>query len=90
MNLSGPLKLAVSGLLFTLISATNQRNFDPKSDVYFLLRIRDRPFNNEDSFTLKTTGRIGNSAFNSNKPTTFVIHGYLEDRIAEHQMVLCK
>lgn len=88
MNLSGLLKLAVFGLWVSFVSATN--SFNPDSDVLFLLRIRDRPFIEEEIFTVQTADKVAGSAFDPKKPTTFVIHGYMEDRKVEHHLKLSK
>jgi hypothetical protein len=66
------------------------QDFESERDVLFLLRIRDRPFNNEEVFRLENKADVVNSAFDSNKQTTFLVHGFLEGRQTRHHLKLSK
>lgn len=54
--------------------------FNPESDVFFVLRIQNRDFNDEEVLTLDTKEELINSSFDPSKQILFHIHGYMEDR----------
>jgi hypothetical protein len=88
MYLDGLKFLAVFGLTFTFLNADDY--FLGERDVFFLLRIRDRSFINDEVFTLQNAEKVAQSAFDPTKSTTFLIHGYLEDRNVQHHLLLSK
>lgn len=63
-------------------------SFNATKDVRFLLRVRNRPFKDEEVFQYETLATIEDSAFDPSKPTTLLIHGFLEDRRAQHHLKL--
>jgi hypothetical protein len=79
--------LTVFELLILCISAAD---FESVRDVNFLLRIRNRPFNDEEIFQYNTREAVTGGAFDPTKPTTFLIHGFLEDRKSKHHLMLSK
>lgn len=76
-------------LSFTAASI-GTRAFDAEKDVFFLLRIRNRPFKDEEVFKLENKSEIKSSAFDSNRMTTFIAHGFMEGRRAKHYLKLSK
>lgn len=79
------MNLVVIALLVTnFLSFLEGKNFSAEKDVEFLLRVRDWPQKNEEIFCLDSAEEILKSSFNSAKPTSFLIHGYTEDRNAPH------
>lgn len=87
MNASQIIKLLV--LSFATISV-DALDFLAQRDVLFLLRVRNRPFKDEEVFTLSNLETLKNSAFDPNKITTFLIHGYFENRNTKHHLRLSK
>lgn len=73
-----------------LISCLSVQDFAGSRDVSFLLRIRNRAFNDEEVFIYNTREAIRESTFDPMKPTTFLIHGFLEDRRSSHHLMLSK
>ena len=65
-------------------------SFLAKTDILFLLRVRNRPFKDEEVFTLSNLDSLKNCAFDPNKNTTFLIHGYFESRNTKHHLRLSK
>lgn len=90
------LGLQTLNILEFIVSFANGASFDftlhfkAKRDVSFLLRVRNRPFNNEEVFEYDTRNEIGSSAYNHSKLTTFLIHGYMEDCRSRHHLKLSK
>lgn len=79
--------LTVLEILFVYLDAAE---FSAARDVMFLLRIRNKAFDDEEIFRSKTMEEIKGSSFDPAKPTTFLIHGYTEDRKAKHHLLLSK
>lgn len=74
----------------TFIEAAKPVNFDAERDVMFVLWVRDKPSSDEETFKLETRNLIGSSAFDSSKPTTFLVHGFTENRRVKHHLELCR
>lgn len=64
--------------------------FSADKDVNFLLRVKNRPFNDEEIFQYDTRSAVSSSAFDPTKPTTFLIHGFWENRKTKHHLMLSK
>lgn len=64
--------------------------FSADKDVNFLLRVKNRPFNDEEIFKYDTRSAVSSSAFDPTKPTTFLIHGFWENRKTKHHLKLSK
>lgn len=77
-------------ILSFIIICVRGHNFVAEKDVLFLLRVKNRPFKDEEVFKQRSRSMVENSAFDSSKNTTFVIHGYFENRKAEHYLRLSK
>ena len=77
-------------VLTAVITSNEASNFLAETDVLFLLRVRNRPFKDEEVFTLSNRETLKTSSFDPNKNTTFLIHGYFENRNAKHHLRLSK
>lgn len=64
--------------------------FEAENDISFLLRVRNRPFKEEEVFKFINKSEIKSSAFDPNKPTTFLVHGFMEGRKVKHYLKLSK
>ena len=84
------------GLLLTVLKIISfflnveSFNFNAERDVSFLLRVKDKQFNEEDVFQYESRDAIKSSTFDPSKPTTFLIHGFLEDRRNGNHLKLSK
>lgn len=87
MNSSGFKAVILLQLLFGFLEAAD---FDAERDVIFLLRVRNRTVKNEEVFHYETKNLISNSEFDPSKPTTFLIHGYMEHSRVPHHLKLSK
>lgn len=65
-------------------------DFVAERDVLFLLRVRNRPFNEEEIFMYENRGDVKNSAFDPSKATTFLAHGFLENSSTMQHLRLSK
>lgn len=64
--------------------------FDAEKEVKFLLRLKNKSFNDEAVFDYEGRALVGESLFDKSKPTTFLIHGYMENRRLKHHLDLSK
>lgn len=87
MNLFGLLTIVVLEVVVTFLYA---EPFDAKRDVNFLLRVKKRELEDEEVSLLETRNDIGASAFDPARPTTFLVHGYTEDRRVRHYSELSR
>lgn len=83
-------QLLISSFLLNLGFCFLPASFTPEKDILFLLRIRNRQFNEEEKFTLETKDNLKSGAFTAAKPTVFLIHGFTEDRRVKHHLLLSK
>jgi hypothetical protein len=63
-------------------------SFVPETDVWFLLRTRDRAIGGEEIFTYGGKDKLEGSTFNPSKLTVFQIHGFMEDRTVKQHTQL--
>lgn len=60
-------------------------SFYGERDAIFLLRIRNRSFDESENLIFEDKEEISKSAFDKEKSVIFHVHGYLEDKdIKEH------
>lgn len=78
---------AVLELLLTYLDGAR---FSADKDVNFLLRVKNRPFNDEEIFRYETRSAVSGSTFDPTRPTTFLIHGFWENRKTKHHLMLSK
>lgn len=79
------MKLFLNFFLITnFLVQLQAKDFSAEKDVEFLLRVRNWPQKKEEVFRLGTVDGILKSSFNPAKPTSFLIHGFTEDRNAPH------
>lgn len=64
--------------------------FVPERDVYFLLRVRNRSFDDDEVFNFESRENIKSSVFDTTKLTSFQIHGYMGNRNMKIQLMLSK
>lgn len=87
MNLFGLLTIAVLESVVTFLYA---ETFNAERDVVFLLRVKSRDFQDEEVFRYETRDAIRESSFDSTNPTTFLVHGFMEDRQIPHHLELSR
>jgi hypothetical protein len=63
-------------------------SFHAESDAFFLLRIRNRSFNDSESLIFEAKEEIANSAFDKEKSVIFQVHGYLENKDIKQHLAL--
>lgn len=79
------MKLHLKALVVTnFLSLLQAKDFSAEKDVEFLLRVRNWPQKKEEVFCLGSMADILKSSFDAKKPTSFLIHGYTEDKNAKH------
>lgn len=71
-------------------SSMGGTEFFPESDIFFLVRSRSQPFNDDGILTLQTKENIAKTSYNTSKPTTFLIHGFVENRRAQLHLLLSR
>jgi hypothetical protein len=88
MHLSRLLVLVFLELWHTIYA--DNFEFDAQRDIIFELRVRNRPFENSEMFTDSSFDDLKMSTFDPKRPTTFLVHGYLEDRKIKSHLLLSK
>lgn len=84
MNLFGLIKIVVLESVVTFLYA---ETFNAERDVRFLLRIEHREV---EVFHYATRDTIRESIFDKTKPTTFLVHGFMEDHRIQHHLELSR
>lgn len=64
--------------------------FVAERDVKFLLRVRNREFENDEAFRYESRYSVENSAFDKSKATTFLVHGFSEDGDVKYHSMMSK
>lgn len=85
MKLSGLLTIAV---LESVVTFLYVEAFNPERDVEFILRMKDQQTDDDQIYSLANREAIKERAFNPGRPTTFLIHGFMEDRNINHHIAL--
>lgn len=84
------LAIRTLAVLELLLTCAHGADFQAQRDVDFLLRIRNRPFDQDEVFQYEKRSALSSSSFDPRKPTTFIVHGFTEDRKNEHHIILSK
>lgn len=72
------------------ISPKLSLNFVADSDVQINLHVRDRLISQVEKFNFNTKDRLLSSAFDYEKPSIFIVHGFQENYKANHYLALSK
>lgn len=76
--------------LFCVVKNQISPFFTPEKDVYFMLRVRNRSFDDDEIFNYENRNAINSSAFDPIKPVTFQIHGFMGSPKMELQKTLSR
>lgn len=77
-------------IIFEFVLAILCADFNPEEDVLFVFSDRGRALKKEKIYRFNEKEQLRSGTLNPSKQNVFVVHGYMEDRTADHHAKLCR